>query len=237
VIRAAWLASMLAETTTNPQQYHLGLTIRGARLIGPADWSHRVFGRPLTFVECWLDTQGPLSLAHAAVHSLVLRDCRTRAINAHRLSATHHVVFRDCDVRGFVDLSDARIDGTWKLSGSTIAPPTAHLEDGGWAVSGDGATIGGNIMFDGANFAGDLSLRVVRVSGGVSGLAATLQRSSISALNLDGARIGGDVFWATVAARPARYACAKPQSRDKSPVAWADSSIFGLSMARQTSTR
>lgn len=206
-LRARLLRLLLLGGPDAPEPDAKGLTLAGARILGPLDLESCRIPRDLRLLNCRFDA--PLVLRSAVIDTLQLDGSTFPRLVATRLDARGGVSLQAVAVSGGIDLKGAQIGGDLALDGAVAAAEGegAAFDGSHVALRGDltlrAALIRGAIDVAGARLGGDLILgglelscdrdpaldgRGVQVEGGVSLAGARI----LGETNLIGARVAGD---------------------------------------------
>jgi hypothetical protein len=163
-----------------------GIRIEGAHITGPLDLSFCTIPHPLRFEATTFDAAPELTDAH--VPALWIDGSSLPGLQAYGIQ-TGSLSLESTEVRGEVDLQDARIGGQLNCSGATLT------NEGETAFFADGAEIGGKVFFSGGFTAtGAVTLRNARIGGQLDCSGATLTNKGDDAFVADGADITGSLF-------------------------------------------
>lgn len=143
----------------------------------------------LTFVRCRF--QRPVDMRQAKLMGLELDGCWLPGLAARNLRSDSDVRLVHTTCRGEVDLTDAQINGSFAISGSTLANP------GGRALQGQRAAVRGALTGVRLTVHGELRIPGLTTGGNVNLNGSTLDNPGGDALHANGARIAGNVLLTT----------------------------------------
>jgi hypothetical protein len=164
-----------------------GIRIKHARILELLDLSLCTVPHPLGFVATTFDAIPDLSWAH--LPALWIEGCSLPGLLANGIRVDGDLRLGSSGVSSEVQLRGAKIGGQLDCSGGTLS------NEGGDALSADGAEIDGDVFLSGGFEAtGAVRLPGARIGGQVACSGGTLSSEGGDALVADGAGIGGDVF-------------------------------------------
>jgi hypothetical protein len=178
-----------------------GICVARARIVGPLDLFAASVPFPLWFNSCSFDSD--LNLRCAEIPVLNLQGTWVPSISADGIRVKHNVFLRNgfC-ASGQVRLLGARIGGTLDCDGSRMDNPRRlDVSSSGISLNADGAIIEGAVFLRGLTFVGEARLVGAQIGGYLDCTNSSFTnpltnkaRTAGTALNLQGARIAGQVF-------------------------------------------
>jgi hypothetical protein len=117
----AWLIVELC-THGDASDPRRGVWLRGAQVSGKVELEWSNIRVPLHFDVCRFDD---LNLYAAHVREMIFKSCVIENVWASELESDHSVMFLDCHL-GRVDLKEARISGSVRLSNARLAGESGH---------------------------------------------------------------------------------------------------------------
>ncbi len=233
-VRARFLVDLLTGCDAPPAAGVAALRLAGVAVIGELGLEAAEVPHLVELTECWFSHRPDLRMSRLA--GLRLSGCRLPGLRGRNLKVDSDLVLEaGFTADGQVDLTDATVDGSLRLSGAVLRRPGGNallaermviagaIQAGVLRATGavriPNSYVGGNIDLSGArltNPSGDALHAVgIDVSGSVLG---ELERGRLVASGrvvLAGARIGGDLRLSgaqiTVAPRPERSVLVMPR--------------------------
>ncbi|MGQ0839527.1 hypothetical protein [Actinokineospora sp.] len=213
-VRAPVLAALLTDAYPLDDGAMPALRLDRAVVTGRLDLEGRRVRHVITLRRCHFD-QAPI-LRMARLTALSLRGCHTPGLRARNLRVSSDLVLEaGFTCNGVLDLTDATVDGTLRLSGSVLRnPKSGALLGARLRVSGSvqavalrafgevrlrGANVGGSVYLTGASLVhpvGDaLEATGLVVTGNLLCDTGGGRFDAAGAVVLAGARIGGDAVF------------------------------------------
>lgn len=211
-VRAQFVIDLLTGSDTPPAAGVPALRLAGVAVVGELGLEAADVPYLVELTECWFSHRPDLRMARFA--GLRLSGCRLPGLLGRNLRVGSDLVLEaGFTADGRVDLTDAHVDGSLRLSGAVLRNPDGtallaeRMEIAGavqaavlratGAVRIPNARIGGNVDFSGArlhNPGGDALHAIgITVSGSVLGEIERGQLVANGRVVLAGARIGGDL--------------------------------------------
>jgi hypothetical protein len=146
--RVLWICTDPAAAKLVPSH---GVWIRGAQIVGKLDLYRYTVSFPLAFYDCLLDDG--LSIAHAALQELDIRNSCSGPISARGVRVSENVYLHGSAVLGGLDFTEAQIGGDFDFNGGLAFHGTTpdDVSKPGVAVDLYDAKVGGDVKL-GAKF-------------------------------------------------------------------------------------
>ena len=158
----------------------------GVEIVGSLDLSYLDLPFPLELVDCVLDDDLRLESGH--FRALRLEHCWCRSVWARNLEVAGDLALvRGCRVEGELQLTSARIGGSFQATSSVLHNP------GRKCLQAKGSTVGSDVLLFASCLDGEAKLANAEIRGDVI-LANSLMVSPGYTLNLNGARVGGSLL-------------------------------------------
>lgn len=185
-LRAEFLTELLtdqhAAKSGVPALRLAGVAVHGELRLEGAEVTHLV-----ELTGCWFSNRLDLRMARLA--GLRLPGCRMPGLRGHNLSVDSDLVLEaGFSSNGQVDLTDARIAGSLRLSGAVLRKP------GGHALLADRLVASGAIQARALRVDGSVRLPNARVGGNIDIGAAVLSNLNGDALHAVGIDVSGSVL-------------------------------------------
>jgi hypothetical protein len=186
--RAEVPAALVVELLTTAQEQTGGtipaLRLAGAVVRGPLELAGAKVTALAEFVDCTFEA--PLELYAAELAGWRLERCRLPGMRAANLRVHSEFAVENCTVDGPVVISDARVEGPLRLSGT-------ELGDGITALMGVRLVTSGVLDGTGMRADGQVFLSGARVDGNIDLRGAHLARQGGDALDAAGVHVGGNL--------------------------------------------
>ena len=233
-VRARFLVDLLTGCDAPPPEGVSALRLAGVAVVGELGLEAAEVPHLVELTECWFSHRPDLRMARLA--GLRLSGCRLPGLRGRNLKVDSDLVLEaGFTADGQVDLTDANVDGSLRLSGAVLRRPGGNallaermviagaVQAGVLRATGavriPNSFVGGNIDLSGARLTnpdGDALHAVgIDVSGSVLGEVERGRLVANGRVVLSGARIGGDLRLSgahlTVAPQPERSVLVMPR--------------------------
>ncbi|MGH3625455.1 MAG: oxidoreductase, partial [Sciscionella sp.] len=159
-------------------------------LTGLLDLRAQEFPYLLEFVRCRFER--PPDIRQAKLAGCEFDRCWLPGLEARNLRSDNDIALRHSTVHGGrVDLTDADINGTLTLSGSTLYNPS------GRALHGNRLVLAGALLATDMNVTGEIRIPGLRAGGNVNFRGAALDSPTGFALNANGIQVAGNLLCGT----------------------------------------
>lgn len=186
-VRGPVLAGLLVGAYPGPDGAMPALRLDHALVTGRFDLEGRVVEHVITLRDCRFE-RTPV-LRSARLVALNMRGCRVPGLRARNLRVGSDLLLEagfTCE--GVLDLTDATVDGTLRLMGSTLA------NAGRGALLGARLRVSGSIQATSLRASGELRLRGANIGGSVHLSGARLSHPSGQALEASGMEVKGNLL-------------------------------------------
>ncbi|MET1072469.1 MAG: hypothetical protein ABWY11_07480, partial [Umezawaea sp.] len=163
------------------------LRLRGANVVGRFDLEGARLRTVIDLLDCAFEQPPDLRMAHLV--GLRMRGCRVPGLWARNLRVASDLVLEaGFTSDGVVDLTDATVDGTFRLAGAVLRSKGDH------ALLAARIRVSGSIQAIALRANGEVRLRGANVGGSVHLGGARLVNPSQDALEASGVVIAGNLF-------------------------------------------
>jgi cytoskeletal protein CcmA (bactofilin family) len=189
-IRAEKLTQILTMPST-PASPPVALRLRYAAITGSLNLDGADINCPVELENCYFEQA--VGMEDSTVPTVTLKHCSLRSIRANHIETRGNFAL-DESVCSSVHLRGGRIGGDVSVNGATLSNPEARPFDA------EGVQIAGNLYGHGLRTEGEVRLTGANIHGRISLNGAQLSRpvedptDTKSALNIDRAHIGTDIF-------------------------------------------
>ena len=184
-ISAAFLRFLALGGDAQTPVHEKGVVMCGAFVAGALDLESARLPGDLWCVGCRLEED--IVLRAAAGRSIGFPASHLKGVTADRLTLVGNFSLQDAEIHGEMCLIGATIGGQLNLVEARLS------NEGGAALSCDGAEIGGTIRLEKAQIAGETRLIGATIGGDLDLVEARLSNEGGDALSCDGAEIGGTI--------------------------------------------
>lgn len=186
-VRAEFLLELLTGCNAPEPAGVPALRLAGVAIIGELGLEAADVPHLVELTQCWFSHRPDLRMAR--VSGLRLPGCRLPGLRARNLCVDSDLVLEaGFTVDGPVDLADAHIDGSLRLSGAVLRRP------GGSALLGDRMVIAGAVQASVLRATGAVRLANSRVGGNVDFGGARLSNPKGDALHAVGIEVSGSLL-------------------------------------------
>jgi hypothetical protein len=190
--RIIWLADDQAALKLVPSR---GIWLRGASIEGKIDLYRAELPFSLTFYDCLLDNG--LTLTHAKVQELDIRNSCSGAISARGVHVLENVYLHDSCVYGGLDFVDAQIAGDFDFARGTVfhdMPDSDHTKPG-VAINLFDAKVGGDVrLCEKFSAAGQVRMIGVQIGRSLTCNDAEFQGAGETAIDASRCQVAGNVL-------------------------------------------
>lgn len=162
------------------------LSISDRYIVGTLDLRAVDFPCLLEFTRCRFERRPDIQ--QAKLCGCQIRNCWLPGLFGRNLHSDSDVVLTGSTVTGTVDLTDANVNGSLDLAGSTLVNPK------GRALHADRMVLAGALIGPGITVRGVLRLAGVRTGGNINLAGADLQNETGLAFNGNGMHVGGNLI-------------------------------------------
>ena len=197
-IRGNVLSELLLRTSQHKSPLNYRIQIQGIRVAGSFEISDAEIDLSIYFKRCYFDQE--VNLKRARVRSLHLNFCVMGYFDAEGANIMGFLAVAYSVAQRGVSLVGSRVASSVALDGSSVSG------DDKLALNADGIKVGGD-MFLRREFAsnGAVLMRGARIAGQLDCSSSLFNSTSIDALALDRARIGGSVVLSRIPGHSDRF--------------------------------
>jgi hypothetical protein len=186
-VSAAFLVGLLTGCDAPQRSGVPALRLAGVAIIGELGLEAADVPYLVELTECWFSHRPDLRMAHLA--GLRLAGCRLPGLRGRNLRVDSDLVLEaGFTADGLVDLADAHVDGSLRLSGAVLRRP------GGTALLAERVQIGGAVQATALRATGSVRMPNARIGGNVDLCGAHLSHPAGDALHAVGIEVSGSVL-------------------------------------------
>ncbi|MBL8565450.1 MAG: hypothetical protein JNM89_07030 [Hyphomicrobiaceae bacterium] len=206
-VRGSVLRDLILEARPGWLLPRAGLSLCRLVVLGGLDLDGAVVDKPLTLSEARIETIAPHRSQTATTSSpaLVLASARVRRLTLHASVIDGSLLADRLEVDSSLLIGGGEINGMVHLRGAVVrgglAVEGVALGDGNSALLAAGVRVGGQLVLRRSSFRGVTALSRSRIGGGLQGEGAAFNGYAGADIDLEGARVGGDVVLDGVSTR------------------------------------
>lgn len=184
-VRAEVLTEQLVAASRPDATAVPALRLSGVAVLGTLRLATAAVPYLIELTDCTFDSAPDLRMA--SVPGLRLAGCRLPGLRATNLRVRGDLLLGGAHVEGPIELDDAQLGGSLRLTGTTLHNP------GGDALCGRGLTVDGSMRAPGLDATGRVRLQGARVRGNVNLQGAQLRNVEGDALDAAALQVGGSL--------------------------------------------